>query len=59
MFGIIKSVLGFRQFLMRGLEKVNIEWDLVTLAYNFKRMHKLTNGQRSLAMAEAAGNGQE
>jgi len=28
-FGIIKSVLGFRQFLMRSLEKVNIEWDLV------------------------------
>lgn len=34
-FGIIKSALGFPQYLMRGLEKVNIEWDLVTLAYNF------------------------
>ena len=41
-FGIIKSVLGFRQFLLRGLEKVNPEWDLVTLAYNFKRLYKLT-----------------
>lgn len=41
-FGIIKSVLGFRQFLLRGLEKVNLEWDLVTLAYNFKRLYKLT-----------------
>jgi transposase len=43
-FGIIKSVLGFRQFLLRGLDKVNIEWDLVTLAYNFKKLHKLSEG---------------
>jgi len=43
-FGIIKSVLGFRQFLLRGLDKVNIEWDLVTLAYNLKKLHKLSNG---------------
>ena len=41
-FGIIKSVLGFRQFLLRGLDKVSIEWDLVTLAYNVKRLHKIT-----------------
>lgn len=40
-FGQIKHVIGFRQFLMRGLEKVNIEWDLVTLAYNFKRLFEL------------------
>jgi hypothetical protein len=31
-FGIIKSVLGFRQFLLRGLDKVRGEWNLVTLA---------------------------
>ena len=42
-FGIIKSVLGFRQFLLRGFEKVNLEWDLVTLAYNFKRLYNLTD----------------
>jgi len=35
-FGIVKHVLGFRQFLLRGLEKVNLEWTLVTLAYNVK-----------------------
>ena len=40
-FGIIKSVLGFRQFLMRGLEKVKAEWTLVTLAWNMKRMFAL------------------
>ena len=43
-FGIIKSVMGFRQFYLRGLDKVNLEWNLVTLAYNFKRLHKLTGG---------------
>jgi len=37
-FGIIKSVMGFRQFLLRGLEKVSGEWDLACLAYNVKRL---------------------
>jgi hypothetical protein len=31
-FGIIKSVLGFRQFLLRGRDKVRGEWSLVTMA---------------------------
>ena len=37
-FGIIKSVMGFRQFLTRGLDKVQGEWTLVCLAWNLKRM---------------------
>lgn len=37
-FGIIKSVLGFRQFLLRGLEQVSGEWRLICLAWNLKRM---------------------
>jgi len=37
-FGIIKSVLGFRQFLLRGLKNVRGEWNLVTMAWNLKRM---------------------
>ncbi len=40
-FGIIKHTLGFRQFLLRGLEKVSGEWKLVCLAYNMKRLFKL------------------
>ncbi|MBU0719502.1 MAG: IS1182 family transposase [Planctomycetes bacterium] len=40
-FGIIKSVMGFRQFLLRGLAKVSGEWDLVCLAYNVKRLWAL------------------
>jgi transposase len=45
-FGIIKSAMGFRQFLLRGLENVQGEWTLVTMAWNMKRM---------LALAVASG----
>ena len=41
-FGIIKAVMGFRQFLLRGLELVAGEWDLVCIAYNIKRMYALS-----------------
>jgi transposase len=40
-FGIIKSVMGFRQFSLRGLEHVKGEWNLVTLAWNVKRLFAL------------------
>ncbi len=40
-FGIIKSVMGFRQFHLRGLDKVKGEWNLVTLAWKVKRMFAL------------------
>jgi transposase len=40
-FGVIKAVLGFTGFSLRGLDKVAGEWDLVALAYNCKRLHKL------------------
>ena len=44
-FGIIKSVLGFRQFLLRGLEQVRGEWRLVTMAWNIKRMFVLAGAR--------------
>ena len=40
-FGIIKHVLGFRQFSLRGLDAVGGEWKLVSMAFNLKRMHIL------------------
>jgi transposase len=43
-FGIIKSVMGFRQFLLRGLANVRGEWSLVTMAWNMKRMFALSVG---------------
>ncbi|MEO6422342.1 MAG: transposase, partial [Candidatus Nitrotoga sp.] len=36
-----KSVLGFRQFMLRGLENVKGEWNLVALGWNLKRMFNL------------------
>jgi IS5 family transposase len=41
-FGIIKAVMGFRSFLLRGLEAVHGEWNLVCMAYNMKKLHALT-----------------
>jgi len=39
--GIIKEILGFRQFSLRGLLAVAGEWSLVCLAFNLKRLHVL------------------
>ena len=44
-FGIIKSVLGFRQFLLRGLDNVRGEWSIVTMAWNMKRMFAMNTTQ--------------
>ena len=40
-FGIIKAVMGFRGFMLRGKESVSGEWNLTCMAYNIKRMHSL------------------
>ena len=40
-FGVIKAVMGFRQFLLRGLPQVRHEWELVCIAWNLKRLHRL------------------
>ncbi|MBE0591981.1 MAG: IS1182 family transposase [Burkholderiaceae bacterium] len=40
-FGWIKQAMGFRQFSVRGLVRVNGEWNLVCLASNLRRMHRL------------------
>jgi transposase len=50
-FGIIKHVIGFRRFSLRGREKVGLEWTLVCLAWNMKRLHTLGMGAK---MAKAA-----
>jgi transposase len=42
-FGIIKEVMGFRRFSLRGLEKVSLEWTLVCVSYNLKRLFSLKN----------------
>ncbi|HPA17123.1 MAG TPA: IS1182 family transposase [Verrucomicrobiae bacterium] len=51
-FGTIKEAMGFRRFLLRGNKKVSTEWALVCLAYNFRRLHRLTVAR----MAQEAQN---
>jgi len=41
-FGIVKAVMGFRSFMLRGFEAVKGEWNLVCMAFNIKRLHVLT-----------------
>jgi hypothetical protein len=45
-FGIIKDVIGFRQFSFRGLEKGAQEWTLVMCCYNLKRRFNLILARR-------------
>jgi len=40
-FGIIKEILGFRRFSLRGEAETDAEWSLVCSAYNLKRFFKL------------------
>lgn len=40
-FGIIKEAIGFRRFSLRGQAKVALEWTLVCLSYNLRRIHRL------------------
>ena len=40
-FGIIKEVMGFRRFSLRGKAKANLEWLLVSASYNVKRLHRM------------------
>lgn len=42
-FGIIKEAMGFRRFRLRGRAKVSLEWTLVCVSYNLKRMFTLKN----------------
>ena len=42
--GWIKNVLGFRQFSLRGLHRVQAEWKLVCMALNLRRMAVLSAG---------------
>lgn len=43
-FGQIKRVLGFRQFMLRGFARICGEWTLVTMAYNLRRLFQLRGG---------------
>ena len=46
-FGMIKTVLGFKRFSLRGLEKVSTEWELVALAFNCRRIARQRGNQNN------------
>ena len=46
-FGTIKGAMGIRQFLLRGLEKVKIEWDWVCTAFNLKKLLRAVGSLRA------------
>jgi transposase len=43
-FGQIKQARGFRQFLLRGLKKVQGEWAMICLTHNILKLHRLCYG---------------
>jgi transposase len=58
-FGIIKETMGFRRFSMRSKAKAALEWTLVTLSYNLRRLHCVQMRRRSgglaIKMSQALG----
>ena len=56
-FGQIKQMMGFRQFMVRGLERVSGEWTLVTMAYNIRRLFQLKNGRTKALFGLPGGSG--
>ena len=53
-FGQIKWNMGFKRFLLRGLDKVDLEWGLLCFALNIKRMNKKDKEKlKEIAMAKA------
>ena len=52
--GWIKNVLGFRQFSMRGLHRVQAEWKLVCMALNLRRMATMRRGLKACNAASTA-----
>lgn len=55
--GILKHLMHLRQFLLRGLEKVNTEWTWATTAYNLKKLARVTLSLRADPTGCAASNG--
>ena len=48
-FGTIQRFWGYTHFLLKGLAKVRAEWNLITLAYNLKRVLNLVSFQKLMA----------
>jgi Transposase DDE domain len=51
-FGQIKQARGFRQFLLRGVEKVQAEWGIVCIAHNLLKLAqgRILSAAQSMAL---------
>ena len=58
-FGYIKGVLGIRQFLVRGLDKVRTEWRWICTAYNLRKLLAMLQGASSSLQKVVAKRAQE
>src|SRR3989338_3707834 len=47
-YGHMKQNLGFREFLLRGLEKVKIEMNLISIAHNLQKIHRMMRKKQGL-----------
>jgi len=52
-FGIVKTIDGFRRFTVRGLAKVNAQWALVCLGINLRKLHALATWQNGKLVPRA------
>jgi transposase len=55
LFGIVKTIDGFRRFTVRGLEKVNAQWALVCLGVNLRKLHALATWHNGRLVPRTAG----
>jgi hypothetical protein len=54
LFGIVKTIDGFRRFTVRGLEKVNAQWALVCMGVNLRKLSALATWQNGKLVPRAA-----
>jgi transposase len=54
LFGIVKTIDGFRRFTVRGLEKVNAQWALVCLGINLRKLYALATWHNGKLLPRAA-----
>ena len=53
-YGHIKQNLGFREFLLRGLEKVKIEMNLISIAHNLGKIHRMMREKMKIREGNAS-----
>ncbi|MBO5639065.1 MAG: transposase, partial [Oscillospiraceae bacterium] len=55
-FAMIKQDMGFRRFLLRSSVKVEVEWTLLSLAYNLLKLHhKIQTGRLGTGLVVPKG----